>query len=106
MNSPYRTPGAMFYVPRRKNELIDMIVKAGWAGTKTALRQMEHRQLKAILIGQRNKHFNKSMMRNPVHLSNGQASKNIPQTHTQTNEVKHDRTNNAVGGIERADGSR
>lgn len=75
MNDPYRTPGVMFHVPRRKNELIEMIVKSGWAGTKTALRQMEHRQLKAILIGQRNKHFT-DMMRKPVHLSNGQALAN------------------------------
>lgn len=59
--NPYRTPGAMFYVPRRKSELIDMIIKSGWQGTKTALRQMEHRQLKAILIGQRNKHFTDMM---------------------------------------------
>lgn len=73
--NPYRTPGAMFYVPRRKAELIDMIVKAGWAGTKTALRSMEHRQLKKILIDKRQAHFDKFMI------------KDIPQTHTQTNEV-------------------
>lgn len=68
----YRTPGAMFYVPRRKVELIQMIVDSGWKGTKTTLRSMEHRQLKAILIGMRQRHFS-DIMRKPVHLDNGQA---------------------------------
>lgn len=59
-------PGAMFYIPRSKKELIDLIVKSGWNGTKTALHDMEHRQLKAILIRMRQAHFDKYMMRKPV----------------------------------------
>jgi hypothetical protein len=66
MTNPYRTPGAMFFVPRRKGELIDLIVKSGWNGTKTSLREKEHRELKAILIRMRNAHFDKFMTRTPV----------------------------------------
>lgn len=57
----YRTNGVMFYVPRRKNELVDMIIKSGWNGTKTALIQKERKELVAILYRFRNEFFTKMM---------------------------------------------
>ena len=77
----YRYPGVFFHVPRSKKELIQMIVDGGWKGTKQALKDMEHKQLKAILISQRNKAFTDMMSID---------KKNIPQTHTQTNEAQNE----------------
>lgn len=95
--NPYRTPG-VWRQPRTKRELIDWLVKSGrWNDTKSKLLAMETPQIREIYKRMRIK-IELEANRNPL--------KNIPQTHTQTNEVKHDRTNNAVGGIERADGSR
>lgn len=105
MDNPYRTYGVRWQ-PRTKRELIDWLIKSGrWNDTKSKLLAMERDQIKVIYNRIRVQLDIEFKARTPVHLYNGQASKNIPQTQTQ-NEVKHDRTNNATGGIERADGSR
>lgn len=84
----------VYWQPKTKKEIIESIVKSGrWNDTKTKLTYMDTKQLRAIYNRIRQDQFS-DIMRKP-----------IQQTHTQ-NEVKHDRTNNATGGIERADGSR
>lgn len=61
---PYRQ-NCIGYIPRRKDELIEMIVRGGWNGTKTALKAMERKQLLGIFYDMRQKAMNK-IMRNPV----------------------------------------
>lgn len=57
----YRT-GSCFYIPRRKSELIDEIIKSGnWNGTKQALKDMETKQVRAIFISIRNGIYNDFM---------------------------------------------
>lgn len=88
MNSPYHIKGT-YWQPKTKKEIIESIVKSGrWNDTKTKLTYMDTKQLRAIYNRIRQDQFS-DIMRKPVHLDNGQASKNIPQTHTQ-NEVKHE----------------
>jgi len=53
---------AVGYVPRRKLELIDMIVKSGqWAGTKQTLRDMERSELVKIFYAIRHSQLEKIM---------------------------------------------
>lgn len=49
MNSPYRTPGVYFHMPRSKTGKIQWIISQGWNGTKTTLKEMDNKQLYAII---------------------------------------------------------
>lgn len=60
----YRLPGARLYNPRRKSELIDLI-KPQWNGLMKELREMDSKQLRAILLQMRQNQFVNLMQKSP-----------------------------------------
>ena len=71
MKYRYNSP---FHIPRRKDELIDLIIPA-WKGTKTSLKQMDRKNLIAILYKIRNEGI-ENIMRKPLNLSKTKALAN------------------------------